>query len=290
VTTLSGTRRALVCALATAACGVGLALPGSAAATDSPVYHHLGTWVDIYDSAVFSSPSSYCQRMKNREVHTLYVETANYANSPTINHRTGLGKLLQFCHNRGIKVVAWTLPGHYDTSDDKQKALAAIRFKSPRGDRFNGFALDIESTKVSSISTRNSRLLTLSRQIQNAANGKPLGAITFSPVFISGPWPNFPWTKLKHIYDVFLPMVYSSYHYNTESDVRQYTRRAVRILRRKTSDREPIHVVGGIANDMSGAETRGFMHGVNVMNVAGGSLYDYMTSSSSDWRQLRKIH
>jgi hypothetical protein len=32
------------------------------------------------------------------------------------------------------------------------------------------------------------------------------------------------------------------------------------------------------------------MHGVNVMNVAGGSLYDYMTSSSSDWRQLRKIH
>lgn len=281
-------KRALSCALAAAICAAGFALPASASASKGPgVYRHLGAWVDIYDGPVLSAAGASVSRMKNKGVETIYIETANY-NSSTFVNRSGVAHLVELAHNRGIKVVAWTLPGHFDTADDWAKAKAALHFKTSRGDRFNGFALDIESTKVGDIKTRNSRMLALSRRI-NKDSSKPLGAITFSPVFINGPWPSFPWGSLKRIYDTFLPMAYSSYHYNSERSVREYTQKAVKILRQKTSSGQPIHVIGGIADGMSGSETRGFVRGVINANVAGGSVYDYRTTAASDWTHLKKI-
>jgi hypothetical protein len=286
--TLFSKRRALHCALAAAACVAVLGLPGAAAGAGGPAaYRHLGTWVDIFDGPVLSSPSSSVAQMKNKGVDTIYIETANAASATFVN-RSAVGQLVQFAHNKGIKVVAWTLPGHSNEADDWAKAKAAIRFKSSRGDRFDGFALDIESTQVSNIKTRNSRLLALSKKI-NQATALPLGAITYSPVFINGPWPNFPWARVAKIYDVFLPMAYSSYHYNSESSVRKYTEKAVKILRQKTSSGQPIHVVGGIADKMSGSETRGFVRALINKNVAGGSLYDFRTSDSADWKRLANV-
>lgn len=291
MTTLSIKRRPLLCALV-AAFVMALAVPGAASAANGPsAYRHLGAWVDIYDQGVLNAASSHVSRMKNRGVETIYVETANDRSARFVN-RSGIGKLVQFAHNRGIKVVAWTLPGHTNSDDDWNKAKAALNFRVQRSngnyDRFDGFALDIESTKVSNIQTRNRRMLALSRKIDNNTR-KPLGAITFSPVFINGPWPNFPWGSVKKIYDVMMPMCYSSYHYNTQRSVRQYTEKCVRILRQKTSAGKPIHMVGGIADKMGSGESEGFVNGVRNSNISGGSLYDYVTSAASDWKQLRRI-
>jgi hypothetical protein len=263
-------------------------VPASASATAPRAFRHLGTWVDIFDTAVLNSPTAPVAYMKQKNVHTIYVETAN-ATSARFVHVKGVGKLLEAAHNRGIRVVAWTLPGHYRPTDDRKKAMAAIRFRSPRGDRFDGFALDIESTHVKSIRTRNSRLLALSRQIKNRAGTTPLGAITYSPVFINGPWPHFPWKPLAKLYRTFFPMAYSSYHYDSRAAVRRYTQRSVNLLRDYTSQHKSIHVIGGIADKMRPSETQGFVRGIKNSNVAGGSLYDYMTSNGGDWKWLKTL-
>jgi hypothetical protein len=265
-----------------------LAFPAAASARAPRAFRHLGTWVDIFDTPVLSSADSATAFMKRKGVHTIYVETAN-ATSARFVHVKGVGKLLEEAHSRGIKVVAWTLPGHYHVTDDRKKAMAAIRFRSPNGHHFDGFALDIESTHVKSIKTRNSRLLALSRQIKNRAGSMPLGAITYSPVFINGPWPKFPWKPLAKLYRTFFPMAYSSYHYDSRTSVRRYTQRAVNILRQKTSQHKSIHVIGGIADAMRPSETQGFVRGVKNSNVAGGSLYDYMTSNNGDWKYLIQL-
>jgi hypothetical protein len=289
VTPTASKHRPVLVALAIA-CAVALtALPATTAASDPPVFHGLGAWVDIFDGPVFSSIPTSVAKMKRKGVQTIYVETANANSGGTMSFEAQQGQLLEAAHDNGIKVVAWTLPGHTSPGNDKAKALAAIGFASPRGDHFDGFALDIESTSVKSIDKRNQRLLTLSAQIKQVAGGMPLGAITFSPVFIDKPWPNFPWQQLATTYDAFLPMAYSSYHYNTGNEVRTYTKRAVQILREKTSPTEPIHVIGGIADAMSGGETRGFVRAVLRTGVAGGSLYDFRTSGKEDWKYLKRL-
>jgi hypothetical protein len=265
------------------------ALPGTTVAKDSPVFHGLGTWVDIFDGPVFNSIDASVAKMKKKGVQTIYVETANANSAGTMSFKTQQGQLLETAHDNGIEVVAWTLPGHTNPANDEAKALAAIEFRSPRGDRFDGFALDIESTSVRKIEKRNQRLLDLSAKIAAAAGNMPLGAITFSPVFIDRPWPSFPWQELAQTYDAFLPMAYSSYHYNTGNDVRSYTKKAIKLLREKTYPDVPIHVIGGIANAMGASETRGFVRAIIRTGIAGGSLYDFRTTTKEDWRYLKRL-
>jgi hypothetical protein len=284
MTTLSSKRRPLLCALALGLLALALPATSQAARGGSP-YRHLGAWIDIYDAPLFSNPCGTVSKMKHKNVRTLYVETSNDRASATIAFPPAMGKMLNCAHNTGIKVVAWTLPGHYNAADDKKKAMAALHFKSARGDSFDGFALDMESTKVD-VATRNARLLELSRQIR-AATSKPLGAITFSPVFIKSPWPHFPWKKLDAMYDAFLPMAYSSYHYHSRASVRTYTRQAVKILQTKTTKR--IHVVGGVASGMSTGDMKGFVSAIKSVKPSGASVYDIRTTSPSAWPYLKRI-
>ena len=61
-----------------------------------------------------------------------------------------------------MKVVAWYLPTLVDQGKDQRRALGAIRFRTPLGQSFDGFALDIESPAVHTVSIRNARLLAVS--------------------------------------------------------------------------------------------------------------------------------
>jgi hypothetical protein len=285
-------KRVLLPAVAALCAAVLAAMPAASVASDPPVFHGLGTWVDIFDGPVFSNVPASVAKMKKKGVKTIYVETANANSSGKMSFTAQQGQLLEAAHDNGLKVVAWTLPGHTSPANDKAKAFAAIDFTSPRGDHFNGFALDIESTSVKDVNKRNQRLLTLSSQIQQEAQSigypMPLGAITYSPVFINTPWPSFPWQQLAPLYDTFLPMAYSSYHYNSGNAVRKYTKRAIKLERQYTGGK-PVHAIGGIADGMSGNETRGFVRAVLRTGAAGGSLYDFRTTGKEDWRYLKRL-
>lgn len=271
---------------------VALACVASAqAAPDLSPYRGLGTWIDIYDPTAWNDPEGTVSAVAARGVATLYLETSNDRAATDLFRADRLGRLLDAAHAEGIEVVAWYLPSFANLKRDLRRSLAAIRFRSPSGERFDGFALDIESPTVRSPARRSARLLTLSHRLRNAVGpGRALGAITPSPRGMElSPtyWPGFPWADLGGLYDVFLPMTYFTYRVEGGAAAAAYLTRSIAIVREETGLADvPIHLIGGIGDRTSKAEARGFMRAVAACGPIGYSIYDFFTTRNATWVEL----
>ena len=187
------------------------AAKGPAPGPATEPYEGLGTWIDIYDTNVWERPVHAVRSMAAHGVRTIYLQSSNYHRNRPFVHVEGVEAIVDAAHRRGLEVVAWYLPGFRDPSLDLHRAVRTIRFETPSGNRFDSFALDIESSEVRRPDLRTARLLRMSAAIRRAAGDEyPLGAIVTSPdrLVRTDPhfWPGFPWRRLAGTYDVFLPM------------------------------------------------------------------------------------
>jgi hypothetical protein len=274
--------------LAAGAGSAPLATPSLAA------YRGLGTWVDIYDPTAWKSPEAMVAKMKARGVRTLYLETGNNSQKVDVVHPSLAGRFIDAAHASGMKAVAWYLPSFAAPKKDLRRSLAATNFRTPSGGRFDSFALDIEASVVKNVGLRNSRLLNLSSQIREAVGvDYPLGAIIPSPrgmQLLPTYWPNFPYADLGLTYDVILPMGYFSYRPTDLGGAYGYTVRNVALIRRGTGDPEiPIHIIGGVGDDVSAAQVNAFVRATRDCGVAGASLYDFTTTVAGGWKYLRGV-
>ena len=255
-------------------------------------YAGLGTWLDIYATPSWVHPRQEVAAMAADGVRTLYLQTGNYEQGDDLVRRNALGQFVDAAHAAGLRVVAWYLPSFLYPAQDARRALAAIRFRSAKGERFDSFALDIEASLVRSVPLRTTRLLRLSARLRAAAGGRyRLGAIIPSPVGIRRHptyWPRFPYRQLSRVYDVFLPMAYATdRHIHGIEATRAYDAADVAIIRARTAKpRVPIHLIGGIANRMGPSETAGFMRAVADCSPLGYSLYDFPLTSRASWEAL----
>lgn len=270
-----------------------LILPSSGQARPAAIddYRGLGTWVDLYDPAQFADPEGTVTGMAARGVRTLYLETGNYKQRSDLFRPGRLGRFVEAAHSAGIRVVAWYLPSFKNLARDLRRSLAAVEFRTPGGDRFDSFALDIEASVVKSPSRRSQRMLELSRRLRTAVGSSyPLGAIIPSPrgmQLVPSYWPDFPYAELGAIYDVFLPMTYFSYRVEGGRAVEDYIVRSMAIVREKTGDASvPIHVIGGIGDRTSRREARGFMRAAVGCRALGWSVYDYSVTRNPTWAAL----
>lgn len=283
---------ALVCA---AAVGWAAALPQAAAAAAPVVsYRGLGTWVDLYDSRAWDDPAAAVADIQARGVRTLFLETSNYHWPAALNRPAAMGALLEEAHARGLKVVAWYLPGFKDPVRDWKRSRAALDFRSPSGQRFDSFTLDIEASVVKDVGLRNARLRRLSTLIRARVGDRyPLGACTPSPAGMAlhpGYWPQFPYKTLAGLYDVFVPMGYYTYHGDGYANAYRDTRDNIRIIRERTGrPRVPIHVIAGDAAKSSATETTAYVRALREHGALGGSMYDWATTSEASWRVLQNV-
>ena len=103
-------------------------------------------------------------------------------------------------------------------------------------------------------------------------------------------WPGFPYSQLSRYFDVVLPMSYFTFHYHGAAVVERYIRDNVEIIRQQTGDPSiPIHVIGGIADDMSMTDTQAFVQAARAEHIAGWSLYEFPGTSGDEWRLLASI-
>ena len=206
-------RRALSVALvAVAIVSVAAAAAPAADRADASVFGGLGTWVDIYDGAVYASPERAAQRIAARNVQTVWVETANDGAKVDVVNPVQLGRLVDALHARGVRVVAWYLPGHVKPVVDLRRSLAMVSFRTSTGGAFDGVALDIESTKLRNVGLRSQRAVALTRQLRQAAGDTPIAVIPFNPRGLerrTTTWPRFPWADLAVNADAFAPMIYT---------------------------------------------------------------------------------
>ena len=296
---------AVAIALALGAVSVGRAdaLPRGSGRTDLVAYRGLGTWVDVNDYVPAFQQSRRkpavttrtFDRMADRGVKTVYLQGSEVdARTPgnTIDPKL-LGRMLRAAHDADLRVVAWYLPRFADVNADFRRVRALLDFKSD-GERFDGFALDIEANKsVPDVGTRNTALVDLSQRVRERAGNRPVGAIVLEPVFLevisTGFWPAFPWRQLKPLYDVWLPMSYWT-NRNAESGYREgfrYTDENIRRLRNDLGDEKaPVHAIGGIGDSAQTKDYVGFVRAAKKNHAIGWSVYDYSTTVKSAWRRL----
>jgi len=277
-----------------ACCGFAAALIVAAAtATAAPVggvYTGLGSWLDIFAGSPWNDPNGLVARAKEEGVATLYLQTSNYSAAAPIVRPFAVGMFVDAAHAAGLRVVAWYLPGLDRPHVDAARALAAIRFRSASGQRFDGFALDIEASVVRNVRLRNERLLALARLARHAApDPYQLGAIIPSPVGMRRHpdyWPTFPYAALARSFDAFLPMAYFSYYAHTPAAAYIYAHDVIVLLRSQVGTRVPIHMIAGSSAHMPAATLAGFARAVSQCGIQGISLYAFPQTSAADWAAL----
>jgi hypothetical protein len=271
---------------------VAAASGGAAGSSQRSSYAGLGTWLDIYATPSWSHPQREVAAMARDGVQTLYLQTGNYEQRADLARPRALGRFVDAAHAAGMRVVAWYLPSFLYPAQDTRRALAAIRFRSPKGERFDSFALDIEASLVKSVPLRSKRLLQLSARLRAALGRRyALGAIIPSPVGIRRHphyWPHFPYRPLARLYNVLLPMAYATDHHITGvTATRAYDAADIAIIRARTGKPHvPIHLIGGLANAMGAGETAGFMQAVADCGPVGYSLYAFSVTRQATWKAL----
>jgi hypothetical protein len=240
----------------------------------------------------WNAPEATIAAMAPKGVRTLYLETGNYRQKTDLVRPAALARFIDAAHAAGIRVVAWYLPSFASPARDLRRSLAAIRFRTAAGGRFDSFALDIEASVVTPASVRNTRLLRLSAQIRAAVGPRySLGAIIPSAVGIRlhpTYWPGFPYRELARIYDVFVPMAYFTYHATEPAAVREYLSESITVIRARTGNPAvPIHLIGGLSEDTGRAQARAFVQAVGDCAPVGYSLYEFPSTSRAAWSLLR---
>jgi len=271
-----------------------LLVPASSGGAAAPARHRspfagLGTWIDVY-SPEWADPEAAVSAMAQHGVRTLYVETGNYNHNVDVFRPDGAGRFIDAAHAVGIRVVAWYLPAFLNVKLDAHRSLAAIRFRSAKGGRFDGFALDIEATQVRSLTLRNRRLLYLSALLHHAVPRRyPLGAITPSPVGMSPfYWPDIPYSSLTHFYKAFLPMAYSTMRgVHGRGPTLRYLDATVSEIRAASGNVSfPVHLIGGLSGRMGPEATAGFVRAVAETRSIGWSLYNFGQTTPAVWKAL----
>ena len=262
----------------------------AAARADASVFVGLGTWVDIYDAPAYRSPEATAARIAARGVRTVYAETANDRSTVDVVKPQELGVFVDALQARGIRVVAWYLPGFVQPAVDVRRTRAMLSFRTPKGAPFDGVALDIESLRLKSVGLRTTRLLALSRILRAEAGETPVAAITYpSRGFERHPtwWPGFPWQEVTSLVDAWIPMTYTGGGFHGYDATYGYVARSLRLLRAAVGPDIPIHAAGGVANRMNAEELKAFVDAVtDEGTVTGWSLYDFQTTGPKAWAAL----
>jgi hypothetical protein len=235
--------------------------------------------------------------MDARGVRTVFVQTLNSRARGSILRTGAVDRFIETAHRLGMRVVAWYLPEFAHVRVDLRNSLAAIRYRTAEGQRFNGFGLDIEATTVQPVSTRIRRLLWLSHRVRRAVGpSTSLAAIAPSPFGMKrmpsywGRLRRFPFAELSRVYDVIAPMSYFTYRVEGRQWAHDYTAFNIAAVRGISGDANvPLHPVGGIANRTSRGEALGYVQALREGGVLGGSLYDFTTTKPLHWPVLRRV-
>jgi hypothetical protein len=273
------------------------ASPAAAVTSAGRPFADAGSWVSIFSGdAVWDHPREHVARMHRAGVHTLFLQTAS-STSPVgsqVYRPTQVARFLQAAHARGMRVVAWYLPPMRDVGREYRRAMAAVDFRTPGGQRFDAFALDIEPSGTTPTGTlRNDNLRRLSNRLRTAVGPTyKLGAIVPSPIGLSlSPkfWPDFPYATIGRFYDVVLPMSYSTYRVNGATATYDYTMGNIAFLRSVLGPTVSLHVIGGNAAASGRLETRAFVQACNDARVTGASMWHYTAYGLEDWQEMAAL-
>ena len=146
-------------------------------------------------------------------------------------------------------------------------------------------------------------MVKLSKGLRENLKDRVLGAIIMPPVVTdvinSNFWPEFPWSDLESLYDVWLPMNYWSFRTEEHADSNYYNSENIKLLRRNLSNRDIlVHPIGGVGLADGTAlpdpgeplasidDLDGFVSSLAFSDAIGGSIYDWATTGQVARKEL----
>ena len=266
-------------------------------------FRGLGAWVDLYDYESVN-PEAAAADMKARRVRTLYLQTGRW-NKPAPDDRANfydralVDRWLTAAHAQGLKVVGWYLPAYDDMARDVRRTTMIANYRSATGQRFDALGIDVEfKQQMPSLSSWNAAVADHARRVRTALGSRyPIAAIVPAPLAMEirpENWVGFPWKPLAAVSNVFMPMAYWSYRHDCDEKPEHcaygYTKGNVERIRALTGRPSvPVHVIGGVGDEISTDEVSDFVRGANRVNAYGASLYDYHTTRQEYWPLLAKL-
>jgi hypothetical protein len=117
-----------------------------------------------------------------------------------------LDQLLPAAHAAGLRVLGWDFPYLMDVGSDIGRAVAAITYVTPSGERLDGFSPDIETVSEGVWLTPESAVA-YGTALRNAVGGEyPLIVTVPNPTdFMVG---RYPYAEVTAPFDAIAPMVY----------------------------------------------------------------------------------
>jgi hypothetical protein len=253
-------------------------------------FRGLSTWIDTYDTALTAEQQ--VAAAHDGGVNTIFVQASRPSTEGLIHDADRLARTIDLAHDLGMSVMVWTVPDFEDLDRDRAQAIAAMEFTTARGDRADAFGLDIEVEDVDFVPVRTRRLLQLSEELRaHAGPAYPMAAIVLPPLQLqinTTWWPKFPYVELAALYDVTMPMSYSSYRGTDAQTTLDWNRDNATVIRQIVGDPDlPIHLAGGIADSLP--EVTAFVRAAVDADVIGAGLYDLHTTRPEAWPALRAL-
>lgn len=256
---------------------------------DRGPYAGYGAWIDGFDlgnayqhGTAPPLSATVVDDLAAHGVRTLYLQAVRDDTRSPDGFVDGgtIADLLIRAHRAGLKVVAWYLPRFRDVSKEVADVEKMASFEV-LGHRFDGIAIDIEyTTDAPEVTVRNQRLVEFSRILRERLGSQSIGAIVLPPVQteVINPeyWPDFPWTQLRDLYDVWLPMSYWTFRTGTYADGFSYNEESVRRLRNDLGKPDAaVHAIGGIGDKTTVEQIGAFARSLSASASVGGSIYDW---------------
>ncbi|UOF91072.1 S-layer homology domain-containing protein [Fodinisporobacter ferrooxydans] len=223
-------------------------------------------------------------KLKQAGVTHIYLEVAT--TSDGFYGKDALNDFLPKAHDQGFVVIGWIYAQLKDPYADAAQTIQVAQYATPRGDKVDGIAADLEDATYLSATN----LDTYSKSLRsNLGDNYPLIAVTYPESWR----PNLPWTTFAQYYDVIAPMDY--WHYNEKSysydTVYNQIKPEVDNIRKATGNPyiavtmigQSYNMFNDAGQEPTGTEITAAMQAAKDSGSVGYSTYRMFTATPDEW-------
>jgi hypothetical protein len=163
-----------------------------------------GMWIWLPQDVEGGDPAAIVARAQAAGLTHLYVRMGSTVDGFTASDF--LDALLPVAHAAGLRIIGWDFPYFDYVQGDVDRALEAIRYTTPTGDRIDGFTADIE-TAAEQVNLSPEAMFTYGQALRVNVGPSYLLIAT-----VPRPSParqaDYPYAEAADNFDAFAPMVY----------------------------------------------------------------------------------
>jgi hypothetical protein len=196
-----------------------------------------------------------------------------------------LDALLPVAHAARLRIIGWDFPYFTDIGADISRAVAAISYMTPTGDRLDGFSADIE-TRFEGVSLSPEGAALYGAALR-AAVGPSYPLIATVPRPSAARQGDYPYTEVTAAFDAIAPMVY---WIDTPPD--EDAAQAVDFL---AAFGKPVYPIGqaydaaaegGPPGTPTGADITAFINAAAAHGAKGVSFWSWQHASDDIWNAI----